>query len=287
MAPTNWRPRYMYAINIVFTYLFLLQVKAEEELLLPTFSFTMNRFVPNQQDLIFQGDAQVSPTGVLELTQKVNGEPVSDSIGRVLYSAPFHIWDRRTNRSTSFLTEFTFVVKSPTNLTADGMAFFIAPPDSQIPPGSGGGLLGLFSDASEDNCRSTVAVEFDTYFNEEWDPPGLHHIGINVNSIHSQRTEPWRMNNGEIVHAVVIYLAENLNILYYLLLDPNDPQQTTHANVRLIDLKRVVPEWVRFGFSATVGRVPDHLESHDLLSWSFHALKLPDMKKNDEVYHKK
>ncbi|TKY61018.1 Lectin-related protein [Spatholobus suberectus] len=252
-------------------YLFLLQVNAQ---LRPILSFTMDRFVANQPDLIFQGDAQVSSAGVLEVTKKENDVPVRSSIGRVLYSSPLQIWDSKTNRALSFATEFTFVVKSPTNQTADGMAFFIAPPDFQIPLGSGGVLLGLFSDCDKFNDTSsqgTVDVEFNTCFNEEWDPRDLHHIGINVNSIQSGlHIAPWPMKNGEIVNAVVFYMAD-YHALAVVLFDANGQQ--TFGLGRFINLMDVLPEWVRFGFSATVGVSLDHLESHNLLSWSFHAFR--------------
>ncbi|TKY61019.1 Lectin-related protein [Spatholobus suberectus] len=268
MAPTNWRQWHIYSVLLILVmYLFSLQVKAQNQ---PTLSFTMDRFVVNQQDLIFQGDARVSSTGVLEVTKKENGMPVRGSTGRTLYSAPFQIWDSTTNRATNFVTEFTFIIKAATNQTADGIAFFLAPPESEIPPGSGGGLLGLFSDRFYDSSRRTVAVEFDTCFNVNWDPPGLHHIGINVNSIQSVATEPWQMKSGEKVTAM-IYYSDAANFLGLQVFDSSGHQ--THGFGRFIDLKGVLPEWVRFGFSATVGLSPDHLESHDVLSWSFVAFR--------------
>nr|KYP61484.1 Lectin [Cajanus cajan] len=262
----------MYSILLLFlsTFLFLSHAKEQRE---SFYCFDIERFEPNHSNLIFQGDAQVSATGVLEVTQKKNdGEPVNGSVGRVLYSKPFHIWNRRTNMSKNFVTKLSFAVRVPSQKhSADGIAFFIAPRDSVIPNGSVGGLLGLFGDSSYSMFRQTFAVEFDTCFNEDWDPRGHpYHIGVDVNSVKSDKTVPWELHNGEIANVTIWYNASTNYLGVTLIYDESDEVRSYDLG-HTIDLKSVVPEWVQIGISASVGTSQGYLESHEVYSWSFHA----------------
>lgn len=128
-----------------------------------TVSFTTSKFSPRQQNLILQGDAAISPSGVLRLTKVDSyGVPTSRSLGRALYAAPIQIWDSETGKVASWATSFKFNVFSP-DKTADGLAFFLAPVGSK--PQYKAGFLGLFNSDSKNMSLQTVAVEFDTYYN--------------------------------------------------------------------------------------------------------------------------
>nr|DAD45413.1 TPA_asm: hypothetical protein HUJ06_003643 [Nelumbo nucifera] len=86
---------------------------------------------------------------------------------------------------SDFNTHFSFTINSLNdNNFGDGLAFFLAPNGSIIPPQSGGGCLGLFSyDFWFDNRSENqlIAVEFDTFSND-WDPDYIH-VSIDANSI--------------------------------------------------------------------------------------------------------
>uniref|UniRef100_Q7M1M0 Hemagglutinin n=1 Tax=Maackia amurensis TaxID=37501 RepID=Q7M1M0_MAAAM len=229
-------------------------------------SFTINNFMPNQGDLLFQGVATVSPTGVLQLTSEENGQPLEYSVGRVLYTAPVRIWDSTTGAVASFSTSFTFVVKAARG-ASDGLAFFLAPPDSQIPSGSVSKYLGLFNNSNSDSSNQIVAVEFDTYFGHSYDPwdPNYRHIGIDVNGIESIKTVQWDWINGGVAFATITYLAPNKTLIASLVYPSN---QTSFIVAASVDLKEILPEWVRVGFSAATG-APKAVETHDVRSWSF------------------
>ena len=63
-------------------------------------AFNFPKFVPNQPNLILQGDALITSTGKLQLTEvDERGRPASSSLGRALYSAPIQIWDSSTGIS--------------------------------------------------------------------------------------------------------------------------------------------------------------------------------------------
>ncbi|GAU50952.1 hypothetical protein TSUD_411400 [Trifolium subterraneum] len=148
---------------------------------------------------------------------------------------------------------------------ADGLgllsfAFFLAPTNTKIPNNSSdGGNLGLVDRNSAFN--QFVGIEFDNYVNE-WDPK-YSHIGIDVNSIISLKTTPWKRVSGALVDVSIAY-DSNSNILSVVLSDDQD-QLSTVAQV--VDFKDVLPENVRIGFSASTSLL--HAQYHKINSWSF------------------
>ncbi|CAJ1977059.1 unnamed protein product [Sphenostylis stenocarpa] len=91
---------------------------------------------------MFPNTVKSAHNNVIQLTKlDSNGNPVTGSVGRVLYSAPLRLWESSTVVST-FETTFTFQISTPyTTPLADGFALFLAPYDTVIPPNSGGNLL--------------------------------------------------------------------------------------------------------------------------------------------------
>ncbi|OIW07592.1 hypothetical protein TanjilG_08479 [Lupinus angustifolius] len=225
-------------------------------------SFSINKFVSNEKDLVFQGDASVSSTGAL----LQNNIPKQNSVGRVLYAKPIRIFDSKKHKEASFTTSFTFIVTSPDpNQPADGFAFFLAPPDSQIPPNSvgNGGFLGIFNDQSLNAANQIVAVEFDTFSNF-WDP-SFHHIGIDVNTIASIQTSAWNWRNGEVANVTISYVA-SIKTLTATLTYPSD--KSSSVVTASVDLKSTLPELVRIGFSGSTGAL---VETNNILQWSFRS----------------
>ncbi|MED6132090.1 hypothetical protein PIB30_015877 [Stylosanthes scabra] len=220
----------------------------------------------------FQGDASPSSNGsIIQLTQiDENGKPIHNSVGRVSYALPVRLWDLKTQKLASFTTSFSFLV-SP-NGGGDGISFFMAPFQSQIPKDSQGGYLGLFNpDPSVPTFRDpTVAVEFDTFWNL-WDPM-YPHIGIDVNSIVSVKTMPWLngvKDANTTVFATVRYEAAAQNLSVEVSYYSGSVLGGTTVNVSLwhvIDLRKVLPERVGVGFSGATGQ---YVEVNNILSWSF------------------
>ncbi|XP_015932954.1 lectin alpha chain [Arachis duranensis] len=227
-------------------------------------SFTFNKFeFNNEKDLIFQGDASISKNNVLNLTKvDQNGLPLGTSVGRVLYSAPIHLFSSSALAS-SFETTFTFRISSNnSNNVGDGLAFFIAAPETTIPPGSNGRLLGLFSGPY--TTDKVVAVEFDTYPNRDIGDPDFTHIGIDINTLKSSAVGKWSVQSGAIATAYISYDSVS-KILSVISSYPNAaPVTVTHA----FDLDKTLPEWVRVGFSASTGLFS---QKNDILSWSFRS----------------
>nr|CAH60172.1 lectin precursor [Phaseolus oligospermus] len=233
------------------------------------FSFSFDTF--NATNLILQGDASISSSAQLRLTKvKGNGIPAVASLGRAFYSTPIQIWDKTTGNVASFATAFTFNIDaSSRSNSADGLAFALVPVGSQ--PKTKGGYLGLFDNATCDSTAQTVAVEFDTFINPDWDPE-KNHIGIDVNCIKSIKTASWDLVNGENAEVLITY-DSSTKLLVASLVYPS--RSTSYIVSETVDLKSALPEWVSIGFSATTGLSDKYLETHDVLNWSF-ASKLSD-----------
>lgn len=243
-------------------------------LLLPhanSISFNFPSFQSNLNNKItFQGDA-FSSNGVLQLTKNQLDGPINSSAGRASYAEPMHLWDASTGRLTDFHTEFFFIIKAVNTtspLHGDGLSFFIAPFESNIPNNSSGGYLGLFNPefALTPSRNQIVAVEFDNYKNP-WDPVS-NNVGIDVNSIQSvsvaELTSSIQM--GSIVHAWVSYYS-TAKLLDVTAASVDIRGIWTISSLSItIDLRNVLPEWVRVGFSAATGQL---VELHQISSWSF------------------
>nr|1GNZ_A Chain A, GSI-B4 ISOLECTIN [Griffonia simplicifolia] len=230
-------------------------------------SFTFPNFWSDVEDsIIFQGDANTT-AGTLQLC-KTNqyGTPLQWSAGRALYSDPVQLWDNKTESVASFYTEFTFFLKITGNGPADGLAFFLAPPDSDVK--DAGEYLGLFnkSTATQPSKNQVVAVEFDTWTNPNFPEPSYRHIGINVNSIVSVATKRWEDSDifsGKIATARISYdgSAEILTVVL------SYPDGSDYILSHSVDMRQNLPESVRVGISASTGN--NQFLTVYILSWRF------------------
>ncbi|KAL1343640.1 hypothetical protein HN51_029995 [Arachis hypogaea] len=232
-------------------------------------SFSFNNFEQEaEKNLILQGDAHIDPN-VLQLTRTDSQEI---SVGRALYLAQVHLSDKSTNRLANLQIQFSFSLKSRgSSHPADGLAVFLAPADTTIPPGSNGGLLGLFEpdNALNASANKVIAVEFDTFFDRSsnsWDP-SYTHIGIDVNSIKSAKTVRWDRRDDQILNVLVTYTASSRT----LAVSANYPDGKKYELSHEVDLAKELSEYVRVGFSAATGQ---QFQSHTLHSWSFTSVLL-------------
>nr|KYP42117.1 Seed lectin [Cajanus cajan] len=241
-------------------------------------SFSFSKFGAGQESEIgYLGDARPLG-GAIQLTRRDNGIfgiPIlrQNSVGRALYIPPIRLWDKTTGKLADFETQFSFVVDTlASRIHADGFSFFILPfEDPRIPKNSSGGYLGLFSPetAFNSNKNQIVAVEFDSFGNE-WDPKPVAvapHIGIDVNSLESVKTTDWPINSvprGLVGNAFISYDSKTKKLS--VAVGYVTPAPVIVDLSQTIDLRDVLPEWVRIGFSAATG---DNVETHDILSWSF------------------
>ncbi|XP_062230093.1 L-type lectin-domain containing receptor kinase IX.2-like [Phragmites australis] len=187
-----------------------------------------------------------------------------NSTGRVFHQQPVRLWDGR--KRASFTTRFSFAIGgNDTNRRGDGMAFFIGP--APLPWDSRSMFLGLFNNPNNPNAQppETVGVEFDTNWNEGYDPPNTtDHIGIDVNNITSTKFQRVRSTGlYDTMSANITYSAGSKMMAVTLQLhDGSVYKVETEVDFR----EAGVPQDASVGFSAATGVLT---ESHQLLSWSF------------------
>ncbi|KAL4620477.1 hypothetical protein ACB092_06G157000 [Castanea dentata] len=178
---------YSLLLNQLFIF-FLFPIPQAKSIYFDICSLQQNHF--DSSNLPLEGDAYPDLEG-LQLTKDLANSLLNYSVGRALYYELVHLWDKITGWLTNFTTHFFFIIAGVDgHVSANGLAFFIAPIGSDIPNNSAGEYLGLFSNESALNAieKKNVAVEFDTYLNP-WDPSN-NHVGINVNSIVSDVIVP-------------------------------------------------------------------------------------------------
>ncbi|KAL7585111.1 hypothetical protein Lser_V15G45967 [Lactuca serriola] len=226
-------------------------------------TFNLPNIRPENQnlDIRTEGDgAYISDSGI-QVTPDGIGSIRSQKAGRATYIKPFHLWDNRSKELASFSTNFTFQIDSyGDSIYADGLTFFLAENNSVI---CRGGAMGLPVNATTIVATNPfVAVEFDTYFDDGWDPVG-DHVGISISSLTSVRHHDWRSNitGGEVCQAWITYdsVSKNLSVSFTGFKDDKPLVYT-------VDLRNELPEWVIFGFSAATG---DLFEKNNVKSWSF------------------
>ncbi|PWA71213.1 Concanavalin A-like lectin/glucanase superfamily [Artemisia annua] len=232
-----------------------------------SFSFNFTSIQPNNQMILYQGDTFAS-SGI-QVTKNQHDKSLKYSVRRALYYEPVQIWDKKTRKIIDFVTHFTFSINAlyATNF-GDGLAFFLMPFEPEIPNGSFGWYLGLFSLASAFNSSNNtlVAVEFDSFKNS-WDPSD-NHVGINVNSIISVANISWNISikDERIANACVSYDSSTYNLSVFLSYEEHTYFNGKASLSHIVDLREVLPESVRVGFSAATG---DWIETHTVFTWAF------------------
>ncbi|KAF3440199.1 hypothetical protein FNV43_RR18480 [Rhamnella rubrinervis] len=137
-----------------------------------------------------------------------------------------------------------------------------------IPPNSAGGFLGLFNTTTSYSPQNQIVlVEFDSFYNSDWDPPG-EHVGINNNSISSAVSTPWNasFHSRDTANVRITYNATSQNLsVSWSYQNTSNAKERTSISYK-INLMKVLPEWVTVGFSAATSH---YVERHVLQSWEF------------------
>ncbi|KAL7090194.1 hypothetical protein ACP275_12G025000 [Erythranthe tilingii] len=224
-------------------------------------NFQLPRFGSDVSLVLLEGDAENS-VGEIKFT---NIDYIC-RVGRVIYNGKVPLWDddEDSKKLADFTTHFSFTVDTRNASSfGHGLSFFLAPLGFQIPPNSAGGYLGLFNTTTINSNRTQiVSVEFDSFSNG-WDP-NYTHVGINVNSITSLVTTPWKLTlySGKLADAWISYNGTTRNLSVSLSYGDESNSSLSYE----IDLREVLPQWVTIGISASTGV---NVEQHTLGSWDF------------------
>ncbi|BBH09920.1 Cysteine/Histidine-rich C1 domain family protein [Prunus dulcis] len=130
--------------------------------------------------------------GALQLTPDTGNQDfgLENKSGRIMYHRAYRLWlsdidddDVVASFNSTFLVN---IYRDKEWNAGEGFAFLIAS-DITIPEQSHGQWLGLTNASTDGNATNhIVAIEFDTE-KQDFDPDG-NHIGLNINSVHSNKT---------------------------------------------------------------------------------------------------
>ncbi|KAI9164908.1 hypothetical protein LWI28_004292 [Acer negundo] len=232
-------------------------------------SFNMPRFAPEDNNVVYQGDATPS-VGAIELINKYR---YTCRVGLVTYANMVQIWDSDTGKISDFNTRFSFSIDTLGNpIYGHGLAFFLAPVGFQIPLNSAGGFLGLFNTTTIDSSSNQIVmVEFDSFKNVEWDPSDVEgHVGINKNSLFSAVYTSWNasFHNRDTADVQITYNATTKNLSVSWSFRETSTSLENTSLFYIIDLMKILPERVTVGFSAATGI---YTTRHMLESWEFNS----------------
>lgn len=223
-------------------------------------------------NLTLDGNAMVTPDGLLELTND------TVNLGHAFHPTPltFH---NGSSAVQSFSLSFVFAILSVhDDISADGMAFFVAP--TRNLSNTWAQYIGLLNSGNEGNPSNHMfAVELDTTQNEEFLDMDNNHVGVDVNSLQSLQAhhtgyykddDDGSFNNlslisGKAMQVWADYDGESTHITVTLApvgsAKPVRPLLSTSYN-----LSAILRDPSYIGFSATTGAIST---KHCVLGWSF------------------
>ncbi|KAF7846755.1 hypothetical protein BT93_L3800 [Corymbia citriodora subsp. variegata] len=186
-------------------------------------------FPPFNSSVISSKGSAGATDEIIRLTLNDPMGKFSNINGWATYSQRLHLWDNTTGNMADFSTRFNFTIQSQNASSdhGDGMTFFLAPTESQIPHTYYGGCLAIVSMPPPSNPSNlVVAMEFDTVSNS-WDPTCIH-VGIDVNSVVSAKNvcADWMehyIEQGLQLHAEVTYNSSTQNLSVILDVSIPDP----------------------------------------------------------------
>lgn len=197
--------------------------------------------------------------GVAVLGDKLRLTPAEDwTQGAALFRTPFKLTPAR-----SFSAQFAFQMSDPechTHLGADGLVFIMQSDDSTVhAKGNGIGYAGT---------EMSMAVEFDTFVNKEYQDPEGHHIGLSLHGdpiSYSTALSPYTLNNGRTYYSWIEYNGATKSLEVRLSDSTTRPAEPVLRS--MVDLSSVLEENVYVGFTAATGKCK---EEHSLHSFYFH-----------------
>ncbi|KAK6244921.1 hypothetical protein QUC31_011330 [Theobroma cacao] len=144
--------------------------------------FSLQLVSGQEQSLELGGMAELRTDGLFRLTDSSTFQ-----VGHVFYSVPFKFKSSPNANAFSFSTTFVFVIV-PENSRGHGITFVLAPSKEfgQVAPGQHLGLFNFSTDGLSSN--HIVAIEFDTFQNQEFADIDDNHVGVDINSLKSAKS---------------------------------------------------------------------------------------------------
>ncbi|KAG1327886.1 putative Anti-H(O) lectin 2 [Cocos nucifera] len=275
MALSNSRTPPSLQLLLLLFHLLAIQIPLASPL-----SFNYSGTDLNFPNMIYQGDAFFDGD-IVQLTKVQAHANLRRSSGRMVYPEPVTIYDEAS--VINFTSCFSFFIYGFKKVvSADGLAFFLSSYPSEIPELSCGGTLGLFTspDGIITYPSTVVAVEFDTFFNPQYNDISANHIGIDVHTINStvQLDLNTSLSRNTTFNACVDYKATTKNLSVFLT-NASDPTRNWSLS-HVVDLRKVLPAKVAIGFTAATGKAS---KETDVFSFGIVILEIACGRKPTEV----
>ncbi|KAK4480020.1 hypothetical protein RD792_013077 [Penstemon davidsonii] len=281
---------------IILFFLLLCSISMAEGVKLKTFRQEYSSF--NQSHYtIFDIDrpATISNDALQVTPDSISPEfNLFNNSGRVILRRKFKLWEQNNINSSdqnqeiisSFNTSFLINILGLRNETpGEGMAFVIVP-DLNLPVNSSGQFLGLTNSSTDGSpANELVAMEIDTS-KQDFDPDD-NHVGINVNSIRSIKTESLTPHNITIATILdakfynfwIDYDGADKKIEVYVTEQsdqngPTPPKPRSSILSAELNLRDYVNQYSYFGFSASTGR--DTRELNCVFRWNLTVHYFPE-----------
>ncbi|KAK4771340.1 hypothetical protein SAY87_031872 [Trapa incisa] len=219
------------------------------------------------------GIAKIQPAnGLLELTNHT-----SRLLGHAFYSSPLRLKTSPNGSALSFSTCFVFsIVPEYAKLGGHGLAFALSP--SPNPAALPSQYLGLLNSSDMGNFSNHLfAVEFDTVQDFEFGDINDNHIGIDINSLASNKSTAaayyaddgsgkvdLNLKSGKPNFAWIDY--DSRSTVVNVTVSPNSTKPSKPILSYKVDLTPILDEYMYVGFSASTGLLAS---SHYVLGWSF------------------
>ncbi|CAN6228556.1 unnamed protein product [Urochloa humidicola] len=226
-------------------------------------------------DLALDGSASVLHGGALRLTNDSNR-----LVGHAFRSSPVRLL-AGGDRLVSFSTAFVLDIVTVGSGGGHGLAFVVAP-STALPGASPEIYLGVLGPSTNGKVSNHVlAVEFDTVLDLEMNDINGNHVGVDVNSLFSNVSEPaaYYAGDGTEGKKVPVTLESAQPIQAWIDFDGGSGVlNVTVAPVSVsdrprrplisakLDLRPVFKEDMYVGFSSSTGKLAS---AHYILAWSF------------------
>ncbi|XP_059295997.1 LOW QUALITY PROTEIN: probable L-type lectin-domain containing receptor kinase S.5 [Lycium ferocissimum] len=248
-----------FPIHLLFIVILLLEVFLD--LRVDCLSFTYPSFTKENENDFITTDHSYIAFNAIQVTGDARGASITNLSGRIWYSQPLNLWNRKKNITTSFNSTFVINIKPESDPSGEELAFILTKesgPDS-IPNNSYGQWLGIVNASTNGSSTSNIfAVEFDTrksYLDDLDD----NHVGIDINSINpvnqvSLTDRGVNLSRAIDVIASVRYDGESkiLKVYTFMTNQTGDNERNPIISMPL-DLSSFLSEDVLVGFSASTG----------------------------------
>ncbi|KAJ4836280.1 hypothetical protein Tsubulata_041944, partial [Turnera subulata] len=223
-----------------------------------------------RNNMSLNGAAEIESNGVLRLTNKMY------TLGHAFYSSPVQFKNYSSGKTFSFSTAFAFAMVPHYPKGGNGFAFTIST-SKDLPGAFDRHYLGLLNDSDNGNFSNHLfAVEFDTVHNLEFDDIDDNHIGIDINSLRSNKSVPasyfldnstrvnLNLTSGKVTQAWIDY--NSITSLLEVRLSPSSTKPSSPILSFHVDLSPVLKDSMYVGFSSSTGV---YSSTHYILGWSF------------------